>query len=346
LGSPVAADPARAKAARDELFAFMRDGGMNSVTDGPGIAFDGFAADGAPKLDFAAMDEFVTAARAAGLPLRDVLTYGGLGWPTGVPNGYELDASQDEAAKRFGKSYADLVAAVFPAIERHAQEQGWPAIRYCRCDEPRVLANAQRVLADMRLFRERAPQARIGGFYSVDWKRDDPLAAVIRDIFGTLTWSGLNAHGQADVDQARQLGRELYLYNQGTSRYSFGAYQWAELRKGVRGRAQWHLSAISGYQFFDLDGREPDAGYARWGSTGILPTMAYHRTREGVDDLRWAVTLWNRAERAGAAGDDAKSWLQGVADGIPAGAREPAKDWMGDDAFRAECAKRLLALPR
>jgi hypothetical protein len=93
FGSPVARDPAQAKAARDELFAFVRDGGMNSVCDGPGIGFTGLAEDGAPKLDFTAMDEFVVAARAAGLPLHDVLTYGGIAWPQGVPNGCEPSSS-------------------------------------------------------------------------------------------------------------------------------------------------------------------------------------------------------------------------------------------------------------
>jgi hypothetical protein len=347
FGSPVAvADEAHAKSARDELFAVLRDGGMNSLTDGPGIPFTGFGPDGAPQLDFAEIDEFFAAARAAGLPLKDVLTYGGLAWPQGVSSSYELDGSTEETAKRFGKPYGDVIAAVFAAIDAHAREHGWPIIRYCRCDEPRVLDQAQRVLADMRLFRERAPMARIGGFYSVDWQKPDALDQAIRDIFGTLTWSGLNAHGAADLEQARTQDREVYIYNQGTSRYSFGAYQWSEWRKGVRGRAQWHLAAISGWQFFDLDGREPDAGYVRWSSSGILPTLAYHRTREGVDDFRWAETLWNRAEHAGAAGAEAKAWLQGVADAIPAGATAPSKDWMGDDAFRAGCAKRMLALPR
>jgi hypothetical protein len=32
----------------------------------------------------------------------------------------------------------------------------------------------------------------------------------------------------------------------------------ARLHKGIRGRMQWHLLALHGNQFFDLDGREPD----------------------------------------------------------------------------------------
>jgi len=344
FGSPVVYDKAKAKSTRDELFAVIRDGGMNSLTDGPSIGFSGFATDGTPQLDFTALDEFFASARKAGLPMREVLTYGSIGWPTGVANAYETDGSQEETAKTFGKSYAEIIGSVFTAIDKHARTHGWPMISYCRCDEPRVLENAQRLLDNMRLFRDKAPMVRIGGFYSINWASQEPLDLAHQDIFKTLVWSGLNEHHQIDLDQGKTFGREVYIYNQATTRFSFGAYQWAEMRKGVKGRAQWHQSAISGYQFFDLDGREPDTGYLRWSSKGILPTLPYYLTREGIDDFRWAVTLWNRAEQAGAAGADAKTWLQKIADSIPAGAMNAPANWMGDDTFRAECCQRLVTL--
>ncbi len=34
---------------------------------------------------------------------------------------------------------------------------------------------------------------------------------------------------------------------------------------------QWHLLALHGYQFFDLDGREPDTAMINWTSQGIVP---------------------------------------------------------------------------
>ena len=34
--------------------------------------------------------------------------------------------------------------------------------------------------------------------------------------------------------EAEKLGKEIHIYNQGQTRYSFGLYQWSEYRKGVR----------------------------------------------------------------------------------------------------------------
>jgi len=58
-----------------------------------------------------------------------------------------------------------------------------------------------------------------------------------------------------------------------------------------------HLLALSGYQFFDLDGREPDPGVVNFGRKEIIPTLYTLRTCEGAYDLRFAVTLWNLAEK-------------------------------------------------
>ncbi|MBA2479790.1 MAG: hypothetical protein H0V44_03935, partial [Planctomycetes bacterium] len=293
---------------------------------------------------FGPCDEFFAAGRAAGLPLKEVHIYGSLAMVTDIAFGYELGEEQQTLATQHGKSYGEILKSVWGAVQKHAEQKQWPILSYCRCDEPRVLEQAQRVLAMMKLCRENAPWLRIGGYYSVNWTLNDPLHTAIQDMFKTLVWSGLNEHHQVDYDKAKEFGREIHIYNQGKGRYSFGAYQWAEMRKGAKGRSEWHLNAVSGYQFFDLDGREPDIGYLRWGSKGIIPNLDYHRAREGIDDFKWAVTLWNAAGRAGAAGEDAKKWLQGIADAIPAGQRTAAKTWMGDDAFRAECMKRLRAL--
>ena len=101
----------------------------------------------------------------------------------------------------------------------------------------------------------------------------------------------LDGHDQSVMDEARRLGKEVHIYNQGTSRYSFGLYQWAEFRQGVRARTQWHLNVLHGYQFFDLDGREPDTAMICYGRKGLYPTIAFERCREGAQDFYLLNTL-------------------------------------------------------
>jgi hypothetical protein len=161
-----------------------------------------------------------------------------------------------------------------------------------------------------------------------------------------MSWSGLNEHSQADLNHATAAKREVHIYNQGLDRHSFGAYQWAELRKGVKGRMQWHVLALSGYQFYDLDAREPDPGVINWGRAEVIPTLSAFRCAEGAYDLRYAVTLWNLAQRhkGEPAAVAAISFLDGVAASIPAGVRTRPATVPDGEAFRATCVAQLKAL--
>ena len=64
-----------------------------------------------------------------------------------------------------------------------------------------------------------------------------------------------------------------------------------------------------------------------------------------ADDFRYAVTLWNLAKgKDSAPAKDAVAWLEGISHQIGIGKNKPPANWMGDEAFRAECAKRINAL--
>jgi hypothetical protein len=161
-----------------------------------------------------------------------------------------------------------------------------------------------------------------------------------------MYWSGLNGHTQTDLDKAKEFGREVHTYNQGLDRYTFGEYQWAEMRKGVKGLMQWHLLALSGYQFFDLDGREPDPGVINWGRKEIFPTLHTVRTCEGAYDLRFAVTLWNLAEKKKGTPEAkaAQDFLDGINKQIPAGANQRPKGMIDDETFRNTCVDYIRKL--
>lgn len=326
-----------------DLLRIMKEGGMNTFSGGPNVRFSGLDAAGKPMLDFAACDAYFRVVREMGF--REVTSYGGPGMVTGLHDQYVVGQTGREWERKTGKPFGEVLRIVWSAVEEHAKRENWPTILYGFTDEPRVLEQAKAEVELMKLYREHAPWVNIGGSYSVRWN-DDPLEKAIQEIFATLKWSALNTHGQVHVDKARELNKTLYIYNQDRTRFSFGAYQWAEMRKGIRGRLQWHLLALHGYQFFDLDGREPDAAMIHWGREEILPTLSLHRCREGADDFRFAVTLWNLAERHKdrPAAEEARVWLEEVSRRIPLDQRNRPQGFMEDEAFREGCIARIKAL--
>ncbi|MCZ7644886.1 MAG: hypothetical protein M5U26_06325 [Planctomycetota bacterium] len=336
---------ARRAEARLGLFRLLRESGMTTFTGGPGIPFKGLDAAGKPILDFTAIDPFLRDAKAAGFtgPLS---CYGGPGMVTGLHDGYTIGKTGREWAQKTGKSFPELLGIVWGAVRDHAKAEGWPEILIGLNDEPRTIDSANAQLELYKAYAEGAPWVRTGGSYSVHWEGRDELSKIIQEHFMALQWSALNSHKQIDLDKAKEFKKEMYIYNQGTNRYSFGAYQWAEFHKGVRGRFQWHLLALHGYQFFDLDGREPDTAMIHWGREGAIPTIHLPRCREGADDFRFAVTLWNAAskKKGAPAADAALAWLEDISSQIPAGANKRPKGFMDDEAFRAACLEHLKKL--
>jgi hypothetical protein len=335
---------ARVATAWCDLFKLQKEYGMNTVSGGPSIPFKGLDGSGRPRLDFRACDDYFRAAREAGFT-REIHVYGGPAMIEGLHDGYVIGETGQKWERDTGKPFGELLKIVWTAVREHGREKGWPPLAYGFTDEPRVIETAQEQLQLMRAYRESAPFVKIGGSYSVHWS-DTPLDRAIQEIFKTLVYSSLNAHTPADLAKSREFNKELYIYNQGTTRFSFGAYQWAEMRKGIKGRIQWHLLALHGYQFFDLDGREPDTAMVNWGREELLPTIHLARCREGADDFRFAVTLFNRAQDS--PGDPkaaaALAFLEDVNRQIELGCNEPPSAWMGDDAFREQCADHLRAI--
>lgn len=326
-----------------QLLTVLKENGMNSFSGGPGVRFSGLDADGKPKLDFTACDEFMRIAREVGFT-KEVTAYGGPGMIENLHGSNIIGETGHAWEKKTGKPMGELLEIVWRAVDAHAKQANWLPVAYELVDEPRVLEACQEQLELQRLYRKHVPFVDIGGSYSVDWKKNDPFETAVQEIFKTLNFSSLNAHSQTDFDKARELGKRLYIYNQGTSRYSFGAYQWAEFRKGARGRMQWHLLALHGWQFFDLDGREPDTAMINWGRNEVIPTLNLVRCREGADDFRFAVTLWNLAKNRDRKGAAALEWLDGIAKHIGAGQNRAPKDFMSDDEFRRGCAERIREL--
>jgi len=165
-------------------------------------------------------------------------------------------------------------------------------------------------------------------------------------FFEALDVSSLNNHDETVMAEAKELGKEIHIYNQGTSRYSFGLYQWIEFMRGVKARWQWHLNVLHGYQFFDLDGREPDTAMICYGRDGIYPTIDFERCREGAEDFYLYQTLHNLATEKAAQGADISAALKlrdamAPWDGLN---RRRSPEGYDADAFKAQVIEALEAL--
>jgi len=311
----------------EETLKLLAEHGMNAVSGGPSFRLTGWQM-GVPQVDFGGCDEFFALLRKYGFT-KGINGYGGLRF-VGLHDGYQKGDTGTKVEEQSGLDYETAVMRAWEVVDEHARANDWPLIYYAMCDETRVRETAERELELMRIMQkvcERFPQTvKASGAYSVDFTDrptdEDDLKLWHQRFFEALPVSSLNGHDQSVLDEAKGLGREVHIYNQGTSRYSFGLYQWSEYRKGVAARWQWHLNVLHGYQFFDLDGREPDTAMICYGRNGIYPTIDFERCREGAEDFYLYQTLANQigankqAGRKAAETAAAEKLLQGLTDSV------------------------------
>ncbi|MFP4055646.1 MAG: hypothetical protein ACLF0G_02120 [Candidatus Brocadiia bacterium] len=330
----------------DETLAMLREYGMNAVSGGPSWSLEGWK-DGRPVVDFGQCDRFFALLRKHGFT-RPINGYGGLRF-RGLHDRYQKGKAGAEAERESGLPYPEALMRAWKAVDAHARQARWPTIYYAMCDETRVRDVAERELAFMTRM---APVStafphtlRTSGSYSVHFNQrpadKDDLLYWHQRFFEVLDVSSLNLHDPSVMAEAKKLGKEIHIYNQGRTRYSFGLYQWSEYRKGVRARWQWHLNILHGYQFFDLDGREPDTAMICYGREAIYPTIHFERCREGAEDFYLYNALWKLIEARRRRGDtskpvtDAAALLEGAVARVKLNERHKP-DWFDPDAFKLQ----------
>ncbi len=287
----------------EETLVLLKEHGMNGLCGGPSWTLAGWNK-GEPQINYGEVDRFFALLKKHGFT-RAINGYGGLRFK-GLHYRYQKGKEAAKVEKESGMPYEEAFLKAWEAVHKHGRQNDWPTIFYAMCDETRVREVAERELEFMKLMARvsaKYPETvRTSGSYSVHFRArpqdKEDLLFWHQRFFENLDINSLNNHDQSVMDEAKKLNREIHIYNQGRSRYSFGLYQWSEYRKGVTARWQWHLNILHGYQYFDLDGREPDNAMICYGLKGIYPTISFERCREGAEDFYLYQTLWNRIQVA------------------------------------------------
>jgi hypothetical protein len=340
-GLPIAE---REKKYREQLM-LLKQNGSNTFSGGPNILFKGLSPESKPVLDFSECDAFFRIARECGFT-REIQSYAGPAMVTGLHDGYIIGPVARKWEQQTGKPFSEILSLVWNAVKEHSEREKWLPVAYNFFDEPRVIENIKSHLETIATYRNAVPFLRIGGPFSVDWTGDHPFNKSVQELFNSVDWVCLNVHSQVDLDKAKEFKKDLLIYNQSIDRFGFGAYHWAAFKKGIKGRYQISVLELSGYQFFDLDGWWPDTHCINYCHNEILPTVALQTCREGMDDFKFAVTLWNLAEKKldQAEAQQAQAWLKEIAGEIVVGQRISPKDFIAPEAFRNTCVGHILKL--
>ena len=310
----------RQQAVLEQTMQMLSEHGMNYLCGAPSFTLKGWK-NGQPIIDFAATDAFIALAQKHGFtgPLSG---YGGPGL-SGSSDGDVAGETAKKVAAESGMPYEQALMKAWGAVDEHARKANWPLLQVKLCDEPRVPESAQLQVEYMTIMAKISKQfpksIRTIGYYSATFSRQpkdkNDMLYWEQQIFKTLDASSLNSHDQSDMDEAAKLGKEMHVYNQGKDRYSWGLYQWNEYTKGVKSRLEWHMCILSGYQFFDLDGREPDFQAVCYGKDKVYPTVMFENARQGAQDFYLCQTL-SKLVKSGAGSAAAQAKAKSVLDDL------------------------------
>ena len=234
----------------------------------------------------------------------------------------------------------------------HAKAAQWPEIVIAPYDEPaeRLMPEHRRMV---RLFRKNFPTVRL---YGVAINKVSHATQVLDTdiIVANGDYAGISALAAANR-------KSLWLYGGGgaaaagySTRWGYGLKQYAF---GPDGAWFWSYNFYVGDPWNEFDSFTPDSSWvACWppltkGATSVQ-TLAYEGLREGVDDVRYAMTLEAALARAPADPNARtiaaayKKWLVALRDAKPAepqiaGFRDQLVHWiLAVDAATAAPLKR------
>ena len=125
-------------------------------------------------------------------------------------------------------------------------------------------------------------------------------------------WDGIDHHNKGRrlinrefIEEVQKLGAIPWFVNAGEGRLPFGFFFWKMAKYGVKGKVEWYYNL----------GNNEKGSVVRLDRDRVDPTLAYERSREGVDDLKYALKLESLvadAKKTGRGQSDAIRRAEGV----------------------------------
>ncbi len=330
--------------AADEALRDQADHGMNAVTGGPGMNLKGIK-DGKADIDFTDADRWMELAVKHGLTMRGD-AYQGFDVNFGFGRSQKKDgpqANEQNSQKLYGMSFGDLIKIVFGTVEAHAKEKHWPPRSYYLLDEPRPeFGDVESSLELTKIHAQSAPETKFSGYYSGGDGRD----AIFKFMPITIAH-----HSEASIKLCRDAGKEAWTYTGAGVRYDIGRWLFFAKQKGLTGFLRNGYEYTNSDPYYDFSDTEGSWAQVYPGKNGLIDTVGWERTAEGVNDYRYLKTLQARIDTArkdgkhAAEADAAAKFMQETMKSVNLDQEHSAALKAEQYAqFRAEAAKHIAAL--
>ena len=241
------------------------------------------------SLDFSRLDAELEIIKKHGLGDGGVFTIGAIGFANKIIN----DFGQKEFSPGFNSAYKNVLSAV----------RDWAAARKIRLifwllDEPResMIAAWNRNLADTLAYAKLAKEVE-GIRTEIDVMRDKDEGKDYTAMIPLLDICAPHAsqHCQGLIAKTKELGKELWLYNSGRTRFSFGFLSW---KHGAAARLEWayacgwNRNTSRDFTTWSTSrGGDPACGINYPSEGENIPTQYYEWTKQGIDDYKYVYTL-------------------------------------------------------
>ena len=276
------------KTIEQQLLDF-KNHGLNTLAINVAPTVKGLDDSGKPDIDFESFDRFLAIYQKTGFN-KPIVDYGAI----------DLTGSAERLSDNDEARLSGILQSIYSQIKAHIESNHEPEIIFALADE---VSNVGGKGIDYAIKFAKIAKS-VAGIMTTAFL-DSPLDARIFPDLNISTISNGLKISQGLLSEVKQSGSDLWFYNIGQDRFTFGYYLW---KTKAKGRLQWHYQLPSVDPYFDLDGRESDY-CATYPSLEDRPINAvwFEWVREGVNDYRYLQTLDNLIKKVEALNNSAFS---------------------------------------
>jgi hypothetical protein len=191
-------------------------------------------------------------------------------------------------SQRFQRKFLQVMRRLHAEAQRH----GTPML-FSIADEltNQALPGVRKGEILARLCYEELPEMAVTADMN-GWLEVTTMAPFLNVATFNNGWDGIDHHNKGRrlinrefiEDLQRKTDAIPWFVNAGSDRFPFGFFFWKMTKYGVRGKVEWYYNL----------GENERGSIVRVDGDHLWPTLAYERSREGIDDLKYLVTLEHR----------------------------------------------------